>query len=37
MSRDLADLFVADLKNHIELLDKLQAPLPQRPHESFHH
>jgi glutamate decarboxylase len=37
MSRDLADLLVADLKNHIELLDKLQAPLPQHPHESFHH
>jgi glutamate decarboxylase len=37
MSRDLADLLVADLKNHIALLDKLQAPLPQHPHESFHH
>jgi hypothetical protein len=37
MSRDLADLLVADLKNHIALLDKLQTPLPQRPHESFHH
>jgi glutamate decarboxylase len=37
MSRDLADLLVADLQNHIALLDKLQAPLPQRPHEGFHH
>ena len=37
MSRDLGDLLVADLKDHIALLDKLQAPLPQPPHETFHH
>jgi hypothetical protein len=37
MSRDLSDLLVADLKNHIAYLDQLEAPLPQRPHEGFHH
>ncbi len=37
MSRDLADLLIADLKTHMARLDQLQAPLPQPTHESFHH
>ena len=37
MSRDLADLLVADLKTHMARLDQLQAPLPQPAHEGFHH
>jgi len=37
MSRDLADLLIADLKTHMARLDQLQAPLPQPAHESFHH
>jgi glutamate decarboxylase len=36
MSRDLADLLVSDLKEHIAFLDQLQAPLPKR-REGFHH
>ena len=28
---------VADLETHVARLDKLQAPLPQPAHESFHH
>ena len=37
MSRDLADLLIADLKTHMARLDQLQAPLPQPAHEGFHH
>jgi hypothetical protein len=37
MSRDLADLLVTDLKDHVAFLDQLQAPLPRAPREGFHH
>jgi len=37
ISRDLPDLLINDLKTHVAFLEKLPAPLPQRPHESFHH
>src|SRR5215216_211883 len=37
MSRDLADLLIADLKTHMARLDQLQAPRPQPAHEGFHH
>ena len=37
MSRDLTDLLVSDLKEHVALLDQLQTPLPKTPREGFHH
>jgi glutamate decarboxylase len=38
MSRDLADLLIADLRRHVEYLDSLPAPLPQPEHrDGFHH
>jgi glutamate decarboxylase len=38
MSRDLADMLVADLRREVAQLEKLSAPLPQHPDRSrFHH
>ena len=37
MSRDLADLLVADLRKHVELLEQLQAPLPGVKTGGFSH
>jgi glutamate decarboxylase len=37
VSRDLIDLLVADLKRHVQYLDRLTAPLPQVEQSSFHH
>jgi glutamate decarboxylase len=38
VSRDLADLLVADLARHVDYLDKLPAPLPQADRrDGFHH
>ena len=37
-SHDLADLLVADLRRHVDYLDKLPAPLPSTSHgDGFHH
>ncbi|MGH9210667.1 MAG: hypothetical protein ACRD2C_08285 [Acidimicrobiales bacterium] len=38
VSRDLADLLVADLRRHVEYLDKLPTPLPRTDTgEGFRH
>lgn len=38
VSRDLADLLVADLARHVDYLEKLPAPLPQADgRDGFHH
>ena len=37
MSRDLADLLVADLQRHTEYFDKLTSPLPDAAGASFSH
>jgi glutamate decarboxylase len=38
MSRDLADLLVADLRRHVDYLQNLPVPLPQPEHRhGFHH
>jgi glutamate decarboxylase len=38
MSRDLADLLIADLKRHVAYLESMPAPLPQPEHRhGFHH
>ena len=37
MSRDLVDLLAADLQRHVAYLDQLTTPLPDVPHEGFHH
>jgi glutamate decarboxylase len=38
VSHDLVDLLVEDLRRHVEFLDKLPAPLPDRgPGEGFRH
>ena len=38
MSRDLADLLLADLRRHVEYLEDMPAPLPQPDHRhGFHH
>jgi glutamate decarboxylase len=38
MSRDLADLLLADLRRHVAALDAMPAPLPQPEHRhGFHH
>jgi glutamate decarboxylase len=38
VSRDLADLLVADLRRHVEYLEKLPAPLPRTDAgEGFRH
>jgi glutamate decarboxylase len=38
MSRDLADLLIADLQRHVEYFEGLPAPLPQPDHRhGFHH
>jgi len=37
MSRDLADLLVADLQRHTEYFDKLTSPLPDAVGQSFSH
>ena len=37
MSRDLADLLVADLQRHTAYFDKLRSPLPDGPGPSFAH
>jgi glutamate decarboxylase len=36
-SHDLADMLVSDLQRHVAFLEKLPAPLPSTPHESFRH
>ena len=38
MSRDLADLLIADLKRHVDYFESLPVPLPQPDHRhGFHH
>ena len=37
LSRDLADLLVADLQRHTEYFDKLTTPLPETAGRSFSH
>jgi glutamate decarboxylase len=37
MSHDLADLLTADLQRHVAYLDQLKTPLPDTPHQAFHH
>jgi glutamate decarboxylase len=38
MSRDLADLLIADLQRHVDYFESLPAPLPQPDHRhGFHH
>ena len=38
MSRDLADLLIADLRRHVEYFEALPVPLPQPEHRhGFHH
>lgn len=37
VSRDLADLLVADLRRHVDYLERLPAPLPRTDGESFRH
>jgi glutamate decarboxylase len=37
MSRDLADLLVADLQRHVAFFKQLPAPLPAQEHRGFRH
>jgi glutamate decarboxylase len=38
MSRDLADLLIADLRRHVDYLEHIPAALPQPEHRhGFHH
>ncbi len=36
-SRDLVDLLIGDLRDHLNVLDQLQAPIPRVAGESFRH
>jgi hypothetical protein len=37
MSRDLAELLIADVKRHLAVGDSLKSPLPGSPGASFSH
>ena len=36
-TRDLAELFLTDLKTAVAYLDRLEGPLPAEAGETFHH